>query len=117
MRRRFFYLCFFHSLFSFFPVGDLELRVSRLFVVSAAAPLPIQVSDCSVPPAVFVAQKQAQKKIQVRNCFFFDNFFAHPLLVGPNRRSCEAPGGGRGRGGRNRPTDRGEGFAEQDGQG
>ncbi len=45
-------------------VRDLELRVSSVFVVSQAANLPVQVSDCSVPPAVFVAQKAAQKEIQ-----------------------------------------------------
>lgn len=50
---------------------DLELRVQSLFTVSVAAPLPIQVSDCSVPPAVFAAQKEAQRKIQVGvSCFF-----------------------------------------------
>lgn len=45
-------------------VRELELRVSRLLVVSQAATLPVQVSDCAVPSAVFVAQKAAQKKIQ-----------------------------------------------------
>ncbi len=33
-------------------------------MVSVAAPLPIQVSDCSVPPSVYAAQKLAQQKIQ-----------------------------------------------------
>lgn len=47
-------------------VQQVELVAVRFFVVSAAAPLPIQVSDCSVPPAVFKAQRAAQDAIQAQ---------------------------------------------------
>jgi aspartyl-tRNA synthetase len=47
-------------------VHDVELQVSRIFIVSQAAVLKVQVSDCAVPPAVFAEQKAAQKKIQAQ---------------------------------------------------
>ena len=47
-------------------VRDWELQVTSLFVVSASAVLPVQVSDCSVPPAVFAEQKRAQRAVQER---------------------------------------------------
>jgi hypothetical protein len=92
--------------------------VSSLFVVSVAAPLPIQVSDCSVPPAVFVAQKQAQKKIQVfpLSCCFllFSTRFG---LKGSNRCFDQASGSWRRRCCRNCAFDGRKGVAKQNGEG
>ncbi len=45
-------------------VQQFELDVRRLFVVSAAALLPIQVTDCSVPQPVLSAQKKEQEALQ-----------------------------------------------------
>lgn len=47
-------------------VQQHEVRVEKLFLVSAAAIMPIQVADCSVPAPVFAAQKKAQAELDAR---------------------------------------------------
>jgi len=69
---------------------DVELRVSKCFVISRAeAPLPIQLEDCSRPQQLFREQKAAIKAIQAKIEEFKKGKTAEELAKSPAKEELE----------------------------
>jgi len=69
---------------------DVELRVSKCFVISRAeAPLPIQLEDCSRPQPLFKAQKAAIAAIQAKIEEFKKGKTAEELAKSPAKEELE----------------------------